>query len=210
MEKFYKVARIVAFVILAKIVLWDVIYGLLNIRWQYNFLTYTIITTFIFALLILTFSILIHNSERGSHVHKASILAIIGFGICIVGIICQYLSFHLSDEWFSFEYVSGHSIVPLSFIIGEILLCIAILSITRLFPKKSFVFISGIIYFVCLLVSILSDVYYHFWVICSNYYDFSSSEWHIYSTIVYICNWLEQISLLLFVFSLSKISKKKQ
>lgn len=205
MEKFYKIAGITAIIIF----LGDVLYPLF-IHWDYNYLANRIIDISIYVLLIWIFSILIYNSENGSRVKKASILAIIGYGICIVDIIFQYISIHLY-EWINFGYVFEYSIAPLLLITGEMLLCIAILSITRLFPRKTLVFISGIIYFVCLFVSILSDVYYNFWVIGSNYYDFYSKEWSIYFVIKeYIIFWLKPISLLLFVFGLSKISKKKQ
>lgn len=209
MEKFYKVARIVAFVILAKLLLWNVLcYSLLDIRWQYNLLSVTIITTFIHVLLIWMFSILIHNSDKGSHVYNASILAVIGFGIWIAYNIYECMSIY---EWFDLGYDINYSIAPLLQIIGFIIICIAILSITRLFHKKSLAFISGIIYFVCLLVYILSDIDLYFWVSGSYNYDSSSLGAHIYTAIRnIICIWLEQISLLLFVFGLSKISKKKQ
>ena len=91
MEKFYKLARISAIVIIAEIVFGEILYPLINVQWKYYYLVHKIINISIYALLIWTFSILIHNSENGSRVKKASILAIIGFGICIANDIYKYM-----------------------------------------------------------------------------------------------------------------------
>ena len=148
MQKFYKYARIAAFVIIGLEVILFLLIFLGNKLLGPNYFTYgAIIEALMWGSICGLFAYLLHLSSKKSIVRTASILIVVGSSLYLINCFVLYMAVSIGHLW----YPDIWSLILFS--VGTIMFAIGIIQLISLYKKNSLTRISGLIF--VSLVSIL-------------------------------------------------------
>ena len=159
------------------------------------------LTIVLWVLVLVLFAHLARLAAKRSIVKTASILAIIGACLFIIGQIVPLVNYFLTTTWET--YITMLISKSIIYYVGTIVFVIGTAMLARLYPKKSLARISGVLFVILAITDVLYSIIISSW----GHMIFGGFEEFWYSTMFAILLLLKQSSLAVFLLGMAQHNK---